>query len=242
MTVLEADGLTKRYGDVVALDGLDLRAESGELLAVLGRNGAGKTTFVNLLATLLRPDDGTLRVHGVDVAERPAEARRMIGLAGQQATVEPLLTGRENLELVAALYGLRRRQARAAAAGLLDAWDLAEVADRLVSTYSGGLRRRLDLGASLIGRPRLVLLDEPTTGLDPASRRQLWDRIRRLVAEGTDVLLTTQYLEEADALADRVVVLDRGRIIADDSPAALKRQHGGSLEEVFLELTKENVA
>lgn len=227
MTALfEAQGVTKRFGDAVALDGLELTAEPGELLAVLGRNGAGKTTLVRMLATLSRPDAGSLRVLGHDTVCAGATVRGLIGLAGQHATVEPLLTGAENLEIVGVLFGLSRRVVRAAAAEVLVRLGLEDVADKRVGTYSGGMRRRLDLGASLVGRPRLLLLDEPTTGLDPAARHGLWSLVRELVEGGTDVVLTTQYLEEADELADRVVVLDGGRIRADGTPAQLKAAHG----------------
>ncbi|MCU1364601.1 MAG: Daunorubicin/doxorubicin resistance ATP-binding protein DrrA [Ilumatobacteraceae bacterium] len=230
--LIEAVGLTKSFGDTVALDGLDLVAERGRVVALLGPNGAGKTTFVRAVATLVRPDGGSLRVDGIDVARRPADVRRQIGLAGQHAAVEPALTGRENLVLVGRLFGLSRRDARAQAAAVLDSLGLNEAADRGAKTYSGGMRRRLDLGASLVGRPRLLLLDEPTTGLDPASRIELWDTIRRLVADGTDVVLTTQYLEEADQLADRIVIIDRGRVVADGTPDELKQRAGRDVIEI----------
>ena len=200
---IEALGLEKRYRKTRALDGLDLVAESGQVTAVLGPNGAGKTTFVRAVATLLRLDSGTLQVLGHDVSGEPDRVRRLLGLAGQFAAVEPAMSGRENLEMVARLYGQGRRTARASAQRVLEQLDLVEPADRLVRTYSGGMRRRLDLGASLVGQPRLLLLDEPTTGLDPRSRIELWDAIRALVEAGTDVLLTTQYLDEADQLAGR---------------------------------------
>jgi ABC-2 type transport system ATP-binding protein len=229
---IEAHGVEKSYGRKRALDGLDLVAESGRVIALLGPNGAGKTTFVRAVATLLRPDAGTLRVAGHDAVREPAAVRAAIGLAGQYAAVEPALTGRENLELVARLCGQRRATARAGAAALLEQLGLTEDADRLVRDYSGGMRRRLDLGASLAGRPRLVLLDEPTTGLDPRSRIALWDAIRALVANGTDILLTTQYLEEADQLAGQIVIVDRGRAVAAGSAAELKRRVGGSVVEV----------
>jgi ABC-2 type transport system ATP-binding protein len=188
---IEASGLTKRFGKTVALDGLDLVAEPGQVLAVLGPNGAGKTTFVRTVATLLRPDGGELRVAGHDVRRGPRAVRRMIGLAGQSAAVEPAMTGRENLELVARLFGQDTRTAKANSTKVLAQLGLVDAADRLVRTYSGGMRRKLDLGASLVGSPRLLLLDEPTTGLDPRSRIELWDAIAGLVAAGTDVLLTT---------------------------------------------------
>jgi daunorubicin resistance ABC transporter ATP-binding subunit len=230
--IIEAHGLTKRFGTVDALAGLDLVAETGHVTALLGPNGAGKTTFVSAVATLLRPDAGELRVAGVDVAADPRRVRRIIGLAGQYASVEPAMTGRENLELVARLFGLDRREARTAAAQVLDRMGLADAGNRLVRTYSGGMRRRLDLGASLVGRPRLLLLDEPTTGLDPRSRRELWNAVRDLVADGVDVLLTTQYLEEADQLARQVVIVDHGRVIDAGTPDELKDRAGHDVIEV----------
>jgi ABC-2 type transport system ATP-binding protein len=221
---IEAHGLVKRFGRTRALDGLDLVAERGQVVAVLGPNGAGKTTFVRAVATLLRLDGGTLRVAGHDVRREPQAVRSAIGLAGQFAAVEPAMTGRENLEMVARLFGQDRRAARASAAAVLEQLGLVEDADRLARTYSGGMRRRLDLGASLVGRPRLLLLDEPTTGLDPRSRIELWYAIRALVSAGTDVLLTTQYLHEADQLASQIVIVDHGRVVASGTPGELKRQ------------------
>jgi ABC-2 type transport system ATP-binding protein len=232
--IIEATGLRKKFGHTVALEGLDLVAQSGQVLAVLGPNGAGKTTFVRLVATLLRPDGGTLVVGGHDVSRRPEAVRRVIGLAGQFAAVEPTMTGRENLEMVAQLFGLDRRRARSRSAEVLATMGLSDAAGRLVRTYSGGMRRRLDLGASLVGSPRLLLLDEPTTGLDPRSRMELWDAIAALVARGTDVLLTTQYLDEADHLAGRIVIIDRGRAVADGSPAELKQRVGRNVIEVHV--------
>lgn len=230
--VLEARDLTKRFGQTQALAGLDLVVNPGRVVALLGPNGAGKTTFVRAVATLLRPDGGTLHVAGIDAVRRPAQVRRVIGLAGQFAAVEEAMTGRENLEMVGRLFGLGRRRARLAAVTVLDQLQLAELADRLVRTYSGGLRRRLDLGVSLVGSPRLLLLDEPTTGLDPGSRIQLWDAIRQLVAAGTDVLLTTQYLDEADRLAADVVIIDRGKVVAAGTPTELKTLSGDDVIEV----------
>jgi ABC-2 type transport system ATP-binding protein len=230
--IVEARGLTKRFGRVEALAGLDLAAESGHVTALLGPNGAGKTTFISAVATLLRPDGGELRVAGIDVASEPQRVRRIIGLAGQFASVEPAMTGRENVEFVGRLFGLDRRSAQSAAAAVLDRIGLTDDANRLVRTYSGGMRRRLDLGASLVGRPQLLLLDEPTSGLDPRSRIELWEAIRNLVADGTDVLLTTQYLEEADQLARDVVIIDRGRVIAEGTPDQLKDRAGRDVIEV----------
>ncbi|HXF37887.1 MAG TPA: ATP-binding cassette domain-containing protein [Actinomycetota bacterium] len=229
---IEARGLTKRFGRTRALDGLDLVAEPGQVVAVLGPNGAGKTTFVRTVATLIRPDGGELRVAGRDVRREPAAVRRSIGLAGQSAAVEPAMTGRENLQMVARLFGLDRWAARAASGEVLERLGLSEAADRLVRTYSGGMRRKLDLGASLVGRPRLLLLDEPTTGLDPRSRIELWETIHGLVGEGTDVLLTTQYLDEADHLASRIAIVDRGRVVASGTPEELKRRVGRNVIEV----------
>jgi daunorubicin resistance ABC transporter ATP-binding subunit len=230
--IIEAQGLTKRFGEVRALDGLDLVAESGHVTALLGPNGAGKTTFVSAVATLLRPDGGDIRVAGIDVCAEPKRVRQIIGLAGQYASVEPAMTGSENLRLVARLFGLGRRGARTAAADVLERLGLADAGDRLVREYSGGMRRRLDLGASLVGQPRLLLLDEPTTGLDPRGRLELWDAIRGLVADGTDVLLTTQYLDEADQLARHVVIIDHGRVIAAGTPDELKDRAGRNVIEV----------
>jgi ABC-2 type transport system ATP-binding protein len=231
---IEAHELVKSYGKTRALDGLELVSEPGHVTALLGPNGAGKTTFVRAVATLLTPDSGTLRVAGHDVRTEAVAVRRLIGLAGQFAAVEPAMTGRENLEMVASLFGLKRRRAKASADLVLERFGLGEAADRLVRTYSGGMRRKLDLGASLVGAPKLLLLDEPTTGLDPRSRRELWDSIRELVQTGTDVLLSTQYLDEADHLATRIVIVDRGRVIAAGTPTELKQRLGGNVVELHL--------
>ena len=231
-TVIEARGLRKRFGDIAALNGLDFVAESGHVTALLGPNGAGKTTFVSAVATLVRPDGGKLLVAGIDASSQPARVRRVIGLAGQSASVEPAMTGRENLEFTARLFGLERRRARTAASEVLERLELGDAGDRLVRTYSGGMRKRLDLGASLVGTPKLLLLDEPTTGLDPRSRMELWTAIRNLVADGTTVLLTTQYLEEADQLARRVVIIDQGQAIAAGTPAELKGRVGRDVLEI----------
>jgi ABC-2 type transport system ATP-binding protein len=229
--LLEARGVTVRFGKVTALDGLDLTAPPGEVLAILGPNGAGKTTFVRTIATLQRPTRGELRVRGHDVLRDPVTVRRDIGLAGQFAAVEPAMTGRENLEMTARLFGHGRRAARQVAAAVIGQLGLGEVADRRSAGYSGGQRRRLDLGASLVGAPRLLLLDEPTTGLDPAGRREVWDAVRGLAAAGTDILLTTHYLDEADELANRVVVIDHGRAVASGTVGELKASVGRDVIE-----------
>ena len=230
--IIEARGLTKSFGDTHALAGLDLTAEAGRVTALLGPNGAGKTTFISAVSTLLRPDSGELRVAGIDVLAEPKKVRQVIGLAGQYASVEPAMTGIENLDMVARLFGLDRVNAKRAAGEVLERIGLTEAGTRVVRDYSGGMRRRLDLGASLVGRPRLLLLDEPTTGLDPRSRSELWDAIRDLVSDGTDVLLTTQYLEEVDQLARDVVIVDHGRVIASGTPDELKDQAGRDVIEV----------
>jgi ABC-2 type transport system ATP-binding protein len=232
--IVEAERVTKRFGKVQALAGLDLVVEPGQVVALLGPNGAGKTTFVRTLATLVRPDGGTVRVAGHDVVREARQVRAEIGLASQYAAVEGAMTGRENLEMVARLYGLDRADAEVRAGEVIDRLGLGEVADRLARTYSGGQRRRLDLGASLVGSPRLLLLDEPTTGLDPRSRLDLWDAIRGLASNGTDVLLTTQYLDEADRLAGRIVIVDHGRVIADGTSGELKRRAGRDVVEAHV--------
>src|SRR5271156_6343327 len=212
--MIEAEGLTKRFGSTVALDGLDLEVPAGAILGVLGPNGAGKTTAVRILTTLSLPDGGSAWVAGHDVVREAASVQRSIGVTAQDATVDELLTGRQNLVMIGRLSGLRRREAGARAAELLDQFDLVDAADRVLKGYSGGMRRRLDLAAGLVTRPPGLFLDEPTTGLDPTSRQRVWEVIRNLVGAGTTLLLTTQYLEEADELADRIVVIDHGTVIA----------------------------
>ncbi|MEA2497792.1 MAG: type transport system ATP-binding protein [Actinomycetota bacterium] len=226
------EGLRKSFGSVEALSGIDLEVERGTVMGLLGPNGAGKTTAVRILTTLLPPDAGRAEVGGFDVVKDAVPLRSVIGLAGQFAAVDENLTGRENLVLVGKLYHLGREEIRTRADELLARFELDEAADRTVKTYSGGMRRRLDLGASLVGRPSILFLDEPTTGLDPRSRIALWDVIKQLVSEGTTLLLTTQYLEEADRLADAVAVIDNGRIIAEGTPDELKSKVGGEVLEV----------
>ncbi|MDQ4048790.1 MAG: ATP-binding cassette domain-containing protein [Actinomycetota bacterium] len=232
---IEADDLRKSYGEVRALAGIALRAETGTVLGLLGPNGAGKTTVVRILTTLLRPDGGTARVAGLDVVRDAATLRSRIGLAGQYAAVDETLTGHENLEMVGRLYHLGGRVARERADELLEEFDLSDAGKRQVRTYSGGMRRRLDLAAALVARPPVLFLDEPTTGLDPRSRLALWQTIEERVAAGTTVLLTTQYLDEADRLADRISVIDQGRVIAEGTSDELKDRVGGERLEVSLE-------
>jgi ABC-2 type transport system ATP-binding protein len=231
---VETSRLHKSYGDVQALRGVDLRVETGSVFGLLGPNGAGKTTAVRILTTLLDPDEGSARVAGFDVVREAAKVRQHIGLAGQYAAVDENLTGFENLEMVGRLYHLARSHSRERARELLSSFDLAEAGDRLVRTYSGGMRRRLDLAAALVARPPVLFLDEPTTGLDIRSRIGLWDAIEALVSEGTTVLLTTQYLDEADRLADRIAVIDQGLVIAEGTPDQLKAQVGGERLEIHL--------
>ncbi|HWE65417.1 MAG TPA: ATP-binding cassette domain-containing protein [Acidimicrobiales bacterium] len=232
--MIEAEGLTKRYGETQALAGVDFAVPSGSILGVLGPNGAGKTTAVRILTTLAAPDGGRGRVAGHDVVTEAAEVRRHIGVAAQDATLDGLLTGRQNLLLIGELSRMGRSPSRARAAELLERFELTDAADRVAKGYSGGMRRRLDLAASMMTRPPVLFLDEPTTGLDPTSRLRMWDVIRELVAEGVTLLLTTQYLDEADTLADRIVVIDHGRVIAEGTPLQLKEASKGARLEVTL--------
>jgi ABC-2 type transport system ATP-binding protein len=235
---IEVAGLHKRYGEQTVLDGLDLTVPAGTVTALLGPNGAGKTTTVSILATLLPADGGTARVLGHDVARDPQTVRRLIGVTGQLSAVDPLLTVAENLRLMANLLHLPRAEGRRRAAELVERFDLGDAARKQAQQLSGGMRRKLDLAMTLVGAPQVVFLDEPTTGLDPRARRDLWDQVRALVAGGVGVLLTTQYLDEADQLADSVAVLNGGRLVAHDTPAGLKAAHdAGSLDDVFLALT-----
>jgi oleandomycin transport system ATP-binding protein len=229
---IETHGLVKRFGKTTALAGVDLTARTGSVLGLLGPNGAGKTTAVRILATLLRPDDGSASVCGYDVVRDAHQVRQLIGLTGQYASVDEGLSGTNNLIMVGRLLGLTRQSARARARELLDRFELSDAAGRPAKTYSGGMRRRLDLAASLVGRPRVLYLDEPTTGLDPYSRTEVWGMIRQLVADGTTVLLTTQYLEEADQLAHDIAVIDHGAVIATGTPDELKASAGGQVLEV----------
>lgn len=230
----EVKDVAKYFGSVKALDGVSLSAEQGKIFGLLGPNGAGKTTLVNMLATLSEPTKGSLKVLGVNVMERPNKVRKLIGLAGQFAAVDEYLTGEENLYMVGRLYHLSAKEAKSRTKEILEQLKLTDASGRLAKTYSGGMRRRLDLGASLVGRPKILFLDEPTTGLDPQTRLDLWETIRQLIREGTSILLTTQYLEEADELADKIAVIDRGKLIAEGTSSQLKARLGGDVIEFEL--------
>lgn len=231
---VRAEGLVKKFGDIVALDGFDLSVQEGTVCGLLGPNGAGKTTAVRIFTTLLHATSGRATVAGIDVAKHPNDVRKLIGLTGQYAAVDEYLTGRENITMVGQLYHLDTRWVKARTTELLDRFRLMDAADRLAKTYSGGMRRRLDLAASLVARPKILFLDEPTTGLDPRSRIELWEVIEQLVVDGTTVLLTTQYLDEADQLAQEIVVIDQGRVIAKGTSETLKDQVGGDRVEVVV--------
>jgi len=236
---ITASGLVKNFGKVRAVDGVDLSVQAGSIVGVLGPNGAGKTTTINMLTTLLKPDCGSAQVFGHDVVKQAKEVRHLIGLTGQFATIDEALTATENLTIFGRLLGLSRKNAKLRARELLEEFTLTEAANKPLKEFSGGMRRRLDLAASLITRPPLIFLDEPTTGLDPRTRNQMWETIRNLVATGSTVLLTTQYLDEADQLADNIYVIDHGRVVAHDTPFGLKQSVGvATLDEVFLTLTK----
>lgn len=238
-TAILVKGVAKRFGEVTALDGIDFEVPAGTVFGLLGPNGAGKTTAVRILATIIAPDAGRAEVLGHDVRREAETVRYLIGLAGQNAAVDPNLTGRENLWLIGRLTQLPVKAIGPRGAEILERFGLADAADRPVRTYSGGMRRRLDVGAALMHRPAVLFLDEPTTGLDPEGRNELWKVIRELVADGTTVLLTTQYLEEADRLADRIVVIDKGRVIADDTPEALKSRLGSTVTEFGMDSEEE---
>ena len=239
---IQANNLVKKYGEVIALDGLSLEVERGTVFGLLGPNGAGKTTTVRVLTTLLSPDSGTAIVDGVDVLKDPVHAREIMGLSGQNATVDENLTGIENLIMLGRLFRLPKKEAVIRANDLLERFNLNDAAKRIVKTYSGGMRRRLDLAASLIANPNILFLDEPTTGLDPRSRLMMWDVIQNLVNEGTTVLLTTQYLEEADQLAKKIAVIDKGKVIAQGSADELKTQVGGERIEVVVSPSQTQAA
>jgi len=237
---VEASGLVKKFGDNLAVNGVDLSIEAGCIYGVLGPNGAGKTTTIRMLGTLLKPDAGSAKIFGYDVAKDPHAVRQLIGLTGQYASVDEKLSAVQNLVVFSMLLGLSKKEARQKASDLLEEFDLTEAADRPLSKFSGGMRRRLDLAASLIAQPPLIFLDEPTTGLDPRTRNQMWTTIRRLVSNGSTVVLTTQYLDEADQLAGRIAVIDRGKVIAEGTPAELKRKVGIASLELKLNDTQYN--
>lgn len=233
-TAILADNIHKSYSKVHALEGVSFQVERGTIVGLLGPNGAGKTTLINILTTLLKSDSGKAFIAGIDVAQKPALVRTKIGLAGQFAAVDENLTGRENLNLVGTLYHISRKEVREKAQKLLEEFSLIDAADRQVKTYSGGMRRRLDIASSLIGEPEILFLDEPTTGLDPKSRTELWETIKQLALKGTTVLLTTQYLEEADYLADKVIIIDQGKVVTQGMPKELKTKIGGGVIEIHV--------
>ncbi len=238
----ELKHITKDFGNVKALNNVTLQSEEGIIFGLLGPNGAGKTTIIRILSTLLTPTKGLAKVHGIDVATEPEKVRSMIGLAGQYAAVDEFLTGYENIFMAAQLYGLKNKEAKKRSLDLLERFDLLKAANRPVRTYSGGMRRRLDVGASIVGRPRIMFLDEPTIGLDPKTRLDLWDVIRDLVDQGTSILLTTQYLEEADQLASRIAIVNKGRVIAEGTSSQLKAKLGGDIIEFRLENAQDKDA
>jgi ABC-2 type transport system ATP-binding protein len=240
MGIIELNGVKKYFKETKALDGVDLDIERGTILGLLGPNGAGKTTLVRIVSTLLQPDSGSVTVAGFDVVRDPIAVRSVIGLAGQSAAVDGPLTGRENLEITGRLYRLSKKEARIRAQETLERLNLTDAADRAVRTYSGGMRRRLDVGASLVGRPTILLLDEPTTGLDPQTRSDLWDFLKELVEQGTTVLLTTQYLDEADQLADKIVVIDHGKVVASGTSDELKHRLGSDVLEFGLSVVDQS--
>lgn len=240
MKAVEAHNIVRTFGEVRALDGVSVEFEEGIVYGLLGPNGAGKTTLIRVLTTLLKPDSGVARVAGVDVVSDPVGVRHRIGLAGQSAAVDEFLTGRENVEMVGRLYNLDRTEAKKRASDVLERINLIEFADRQVNTYSGGMRRKLDLAASMVGRPQVLFLDEPTTGIDPGSRLDLWDLIEDLVEGGTTLLLTTQYLDEADHLADRIGVIDNGTLIAEGTSDELKARLGGDVVEIHIDDTERS--
>lgn len=241
-TVIKVQNLKKHFGDVKALDGVSIQVDKGRIYGLLGPNGAGKTTLVRALATLITPDGGEATINGVDVAKDPNQVRRMIGLAGQFAAVDEFLTGRETLMMVAKLYHVPKKEAKKRTNELLDRLSLTDAADRPAKTYSGGMRRRLDLGASLVGKPEVLFLDEPTTGLDPRTRQELWELIRELVEEGRTLLLTTQYLEEADALCDYISIIDRGKVVKAGTATQLKASLGRDVVELRVAETDQEAA
>jgi ABC-2 type transport system ATP-binding protein len=241
-TAFEVKNVYKYFGNIKAVDGISLSSPEGKIFGLLGPNGAGKTTLLKMLATLSEPDRGTVSVMGIDAVKRPADVREIIGLAGQSAAVDELLTGYENLYMVGRLYHLSSKKAKQRAMEVLEEFGLTDAMNRTAKTYSGGMRRRLDLGASLVSRPKILFLDEPTTGLDPRTRLDMWDTIRQLVKNGASILLTTQYLEEADALADHLAVIDHGRVIAQGTPDSLKNQMGGDIIEIAVKTSQQSKA